>query len=148
MYRFVLADIRVRIHIANNILSKIFRLEEEEDEKFELENLYYQCAVCCKVGFGVARDSNKSQEFMRRCSEYDHINFARELELVETGPYHWYQGSDSRTRTNYRKMFLARINFRAPEHGLLLTYLKQGNIDNIEVQYWNEIIDIQRSLGM
>lgn len=145
MYQFYHADFRVRIHVANALLRKMASLEGGQDENPILQNLFLQCAVCYEIGFGVVRDPCKSQELIRRCDEYDCMNFTRELGLVKGNRYGW--GLIDRESTNYRKMFLANTGNGAPKYSLSLSYLRQGNAEDIELQYRKEIIDAENGLG-
>lgn len=143
MYQFYDADFRVRIHVANALLRRMASLEGEQDTIPILQNLFLQCAVCYEIGFGVARDPCKSQELISRCDEHDHINFAREMELMRGEQYHW----DTSLSTNYGKMSRARTVNMAPKHSHALSYVRQGNVEHIELQYWNEITDAENCLG-
>ena len=145
MYQFYHADFRVRIHVANALLRKMASLEGGQDENPILQNLLLQCAVCYEIGFGVVRDSCKSQGLIKRCGEYDRMNFTRELGLVRGNRYGW--GSIGRESTNYRKLFLANTGNGAPKYSLSLSYLRQGNAEDIELQYRKEIVDTENSLG-
>ncbi len=44
-------------------------------------------------------------------------------------------------------MFLATTGNGAPKHSLSLSYLRQGNAEDIELQYRKEIIDAENGLG-
>lgn len=131
--------------MANALLRKMASLEGGQDGNPILQNLFLQCAVCYEIGFGVVRDPRKSQELIRRCDKYDRMNFTRELGLVKGNWYGW--GWIGRESTNYRKMFLATTGNGAPKHSLSLSYLRQGNAEDIELQYRKEIIDAENGLG-
>lgn len=145
MYQFYDADFRVRIHVFNAFLRKLASLEGGQKRNPILQNLFLQCALCYEIGFGVARDPSKSQELISKCEEYDLINFARELELVKANTYGW--GLYDRVSTNYRKMYLATTGNGAPKNSLSVSYIRQRNIEYIELQYRKEIIDVENGLG-
>jgi len=145
MYQFYDADFRVRIHVFNAFLRKLANLEGGQKRNPILQNLFLQCALCYEIGFGVARDPSKSQELISKCEEHDLINFARELELVKANTYGW--GLYDRVSTNYRKMYLATTGNGAPKNSLSVSYIRQRNIEYIELQYRKEIIDVENGLG-
>ena len=145
MYQLYFADFRVRIHLANALLRRLAILQRGPDENPKLQSLFLQCAVCYEIGFGVARDPSKSQELLGRCHEYDRVNFSRELYLVKGKGYGWARSG--RESSNYRKMFLAQTGNGAPKYNLALSYFRQGNIEDIELQYRKEILDAENSLG-
>ena len=145
MYQLYHADFRVRIHLANAFLKRLASLQGSQDRNPKLQSLLLQCAVCYKIGFGVARDPRKSEELIEKCHEYDRMNFTRELRLVKDNRYGW--GTIEKQSSNYRKMFLAQTGNGAPKYSLALSYFGQGNIEDIELQYRKEISDAEVSLG-
>lgn len=145
MYQLYHADFRVRIHLANALLRKLASLQRGPDENPKLQSLFLQCAVCYEIGFGVARDPCKSQELLKKCHEYDCVNFTRELYIVKGNGYGW--AKIGRESSNYRKMFLAESGNGAPKYSLALSYFRQGNIEDIELEYRKEISDAENSLG-
>lgn len=145
MYQFYNADFRVHIHVANALLRKMVSLEGGQDENPILQNLFLQCAVCYEIGFGVVRNPCKSQALILRCHEYDRMNFTRELGLVKCNRYDWdFIGRES---SNCRKINLAEIGNGTPKYSLSLSYLRQENAEDIELQYRKEIIDVENGLG-
>ena len=145
MYQLYNVDFRVRIHLANAFLRRLVSLQGGQDKNLELQNFLLQSAVCYEIGFGVARDPHKSEELIKKCHEYDRMNFTRELHLVKDGRYGW--GPLERQSSNYQKMFLAQTGNGAPEYSLAFSYFRQGNIEEIELQYRKEISDAEISLG-
>ena len=96
--------------------------------------------MCYEIGFGIVRDPCKSEALIERCHEYDRMNFARELQLVKNNHYGWSSSKNERLSSNYRKMSMA------PTSSLPLSYLRQGVIKEIEVQYRREISDAEHGL--
>lgn len=145
MYQFYHTDYRVRIHLANAFLRRLASLQGGQDNNPKLQSLFLQCAVCYEIGFGVARDPHRAEELIEKCHEYDRMNFTRELVLVKINHYGW--GTIERQSSNYRKMFLAQTGNGAPKYSLALSYVNQGIIEDIEIQYRKEISDTEISLG-
>ena len=145
MYQLYQVDFRVRIHLANAFLRRLASLQGGREENPKLQSLFLQCAVCYEIGFGVARNPHKSDELIKKCHEYDRMNFARELRLVKDSHYGWER--INLQSSNYQKMFLAQTGNGTPKYSLAASYFQQGDIENIELQYRKEISDAEISLG-
>ncbi len=85
MYQLYRGDYRVRIYIANCLVEAASAFEKTSDSVSPLDDILIQTALCFEIGFGVARDQQKSYNLIkdRKSSE---VELARQLKyLCEDG---------------------------------------------------------------
>ena len=146
MWDLYQADYRVRIYIAGFFLRKLTAWEEGQVSNCVGQNTLLQCAICYKVGFGIARDPKRSQELLKRCGDDDRVNFLRELESAKRNEYVWANFRFDE-RSNYQKMDLAPTGVNIPRQNLYHTYIEHEDPQVIEREYRKEITDTEIGLG-
>ena len=65
MYQLYRGDYRVRIYIANCLHDAAFAFEMTSESVLPLEDIFIQTALCYEIGFGVARDEQKSYNLIK-----------------------------------------------------------------------------------
>lgn len=85
MYQLYRGDYRVRIYIANCLNDAASAFEKTSESVLPLDDILIQAALCFEIGFGVARDQQKSYNLVKR-RKSNEVELARQLkQLCEDG---------------------------------------------------------------
>ena len=85
MYQLYRGDYRVRIYIANCLNDAASAFGKTSESVLPLDNILIQTALCFEIGFGVARDQQKSYNLVKT-RKSNEVEFARQLKhLCEDG---------------------------------------------------------------
>ena len=146
MWDLYQADYRVRVCIAGFLLRNLTAWEKGRISDYVGQNTLLQCAICYEVGFGIARNSKRSQELLQRCTDDHRVNFLRELDSAKRNEYIWTNFRFDE-RSNYQKMDLAPTGDNVPRHNLYHAYIEHEDPQVVEQEYQKEITDTEIGLG-
>ena len=138
MYQLYQGDYRVRIYIANCLNDAASAFEKTSESVLPLDDILIQTALCFEIGFGVARDQQKSYNLIKR-RKSNEVELARQLKhLCENGVKRHF--SNRIYRLGEREGCVQYID-------LISTCGGRTGWERVQSQYRGEISDASQALG-
>ena len=137
--QFYLVDYRVRLCIADYFIKKIADdLKDWQNNDPEAQDWLLQCAFCYEIGFGVARDRERTQSILKRCGRHE-IDFYYEINLLRLGE----------RKFKYKGRNFVRLKRESKTQRVDVAETLPGgqSLESVELEYRSEISDVTAALG-